>query len=96
MVIDNGTSKMRAGFAGDDKPRVTFPSIVGYTKSEYQLQNLFGNTQKRSFVGYEALGKLKRGIVTGRYPIEDGVVTNWDAMDEVRVECTPKEHIGIE
>ena len=29
LMIDNGSSMMRAGFAGDDAPRAVFPSIVG-------------------------------------------------------------------
>ena len=28
-VIDNGSGMCKAGFAGDDAPRVVFPSIVG-------------------------------------------------------------------
>ena len=30
IVIDNGTGMMKAGFAGDEAPKVYFPSLVGY------------------------------------------------------------------
>ena len=29
LIIDNGSSMCKAGFAGDDAPRAVFPSIVG-------------------------------------------------------------------
>lgn len=77
---------MRAGFAEDDKPCVTFPSVVGYPRVN-QLQNVIGATHKRSYVGYEALEKLKGGGITVRYPIQNSVVTNWDAMEEARMSC---------
>lgn len=32
VVIDNGSGIIKAGFAGADKPRVVFRSIVGRTK----------------------------------------------------------------
>lgn len=31
IVIDNGSGMSKAGFAGDDAPRVVFPSIIGRT-----------------------------------------------------------------
>ena len=29
LVIDNGSAVLKAGFADDYSPRVTFPSIIG-------------------------------------------------------------------
>ena len=29
IVIDNGSGVLKAGFAGDDAPRVVFPAVVG-------------------------------------------------------------------
>jgi hypothetical protein len=34
-----------------------------------------------SYVGADA--QSKRGILTLRYPIEHGVITNWDDMDKI-------------
>ena len=37
--------------------------------------------QKDSYVGYEA--QSKRGNLNLRYPIEHGIVTNWDDMEKI-------------
>ena len=36
-VIDNGSGMCKAGFAGDDAPRVVFPSIVGRPRHQVHL-----------------------------------------------------------
>ncbi len=32
IVIDNGSGMMKAGIAGDEAPRVSFPTVVGRPK----------------------------------------------------------------
>ena len=35
VVIDNGSGCISAAFAGDDFPRIAFPSIIGYPKQVF-------------------------------------------------------------
>jgi len=77
VVLDNGTGMIKAGISGEDAPKVAFASVVGYPK----MKSVLVGTQKEYFIGEEA--QQKRGILKLRYPLEHGVVQNWDDMEKV-------------
>lgn len=71
-VIDNGSYMIKAGYAGDEAPRAVFPTVVGRIKNP---------NQNNVFVGDDAIAKS--GILKMSYPIDHGIITNWDDIEKI-------------
>ena len=71
IVIDNGSSITRAGFSGDECPRSQFETVVGRSKNP----TIDG---KNIYCGDEAVSYLQ---ITRNYPIEKGIITNWEDIE---------------
>jgi len=94
IIIDNGTGYCKAGLSGEEGPRAVFPACVGYPK---YASGMVGGDKKEFFVGADA--EAKRGVLKLNYPIEHGVVNNWDDMEKIwghvftnELRVAPEEH----
>jgi len=52
IVIDNGSSMIKAGFAGENQPFVKFPSIVGVPFKS--LKEMIGAECEKEYIGDDA------------------------------------------
>lgn len=78
LVLDNGSGTIRAGFAGTDLPAAYFPSYVGRPK---HVRVLAGALEGDVFIGPKA--QELRGLLKIKYPLEHGIVTDWDDMEKI-------------
>ncbi|ESO90080.1 hypothetical protein LOTGIDRAFT_218116 [Lottia gigantea] len=77
VVCDNGTGFVKCGYAGSNFPTFLFPSLVGRPIIRSQTK-IFDIEVKDLMVGEEA-SKL-RSMLEVNYPMENGIVRNWDDM----------------
>jgi centractin len=78
VVIDNGTGLLKAGFAGEEVPKLVFPSFVGRPKHHKLMDS---SLQAPYYVGAKA--DEFRGLMKLRYPMEHGVVRDWADMEAI-------------
>lgn len=91
VVIDNGTGVLKAGFAGSNKPKCTFPSFVGRPKHVRVM--LQSRVEGDTFLGKEA--EEHRGIMRLEYPMKHGIVENWADMEKIWSYVYSKTNLGV-
>lgn len=67
---------MQIGIAGDDAPRVVFPSLIGQPRNKNPI---IGIGQKDMY--FEDESQAKRGVLSLCYPVNRGIVRDWEAME---------------
>ena len=82
IIIDNGQYITKAGFAGDQSPRILFPTLVGVPVASYSLMS-----PKKRYIGHETISDrslldLKSPAFTPNSTNEDNFSTNSD-MSEI-------------
>ena len=78
IVIDNGSSSCKAGFAGDDDPTAVVPSTVGCLR---YLSFFPGGPKIDNYVGDDAYSSLR--ILALNYPIKHGEIWNYNHMEDI-------------
>nr|XP_009774852.1 PREDICTED: actin-related protein 3 isoform X3 [Nicotiana sylvestris] len=114
VVIDNGTGYTKLGFAGNVEPSFIVPTVVAVNEtfvnqtrattksSNWLAQHSAGVMADLDFfIGEEALARSKSSSNTYNltYPIKQGQVNNWDAMERFwqqcifdYLRCDPEDH----
>merc|ERR1712193_351616 len=93
IVCDNGTGFVKCGYAGSNFPSHIFPSLVGrpIIRSANRIDDI---EVKDLMVGDEA-SKL-RSMLEVNYPMENGMVRNWEDMLHVWDYTFGKEKLDID
>ena len=76
IVIDNGSYMIRAGSAGEEGPSCIIPTLVGKPKRSHMCGG-----KEELYIGDKA--EEKRAILNNERPIKNGVITNWDNMENL-------------
>ncbi|KAK3095996.1 hypothetical protein FSP39_021825, partial [Pinctada imbricata] len=73
-----GSGVIKAGFAGDQVPKYHFPNFVGRPK---HVRVMAGALEGDVFLGPDA--EEHRGLLMIRYPMEHGIVKDWNDMERI-------------
>ncbi|KAJ3398762.1 Actin-2, partial [Chytridiales sp. JEL 0842] len=73
-----GSGVIKAGFAGEEQPKCYFGSFVGRPK---HTRIMAGAIEGDTFIGKRA--QELRGLLKIKYPMEHGIVTDWDDMERI-------------
>ncbi|XP_030636678.1 actin-related protein 2-A isoform X2 [Chanos chanos] len=82
VVCDNGTGFVKCGYAGSNFPEHIFPALVGrpIIRSTAKVGNIeIKNSKKMDLMVGDEASEL-RSMLEVNYPMENGIVRNWDDM----------------
>ncbi|GBG77670.1 hypothetical protein CBR_g24116 [Chara braunii] len=83
IVCDNGSGMVKAGFAGEEAPRVVFPSVVVQSKDGTEESFRVGMDLKSIFAESSDEAQSEQGGIELQYPIKNGIVTDFDLMEKI-------------
>ena len=106
VVIDNGSGNIKAGFAGEEKPKSTGPSLVGRPKYQKIMAASLLSTLEEKVLKYNnseayvgSVAQQNRGLLRLNHPVAHGVVTDWEDMERVwhhtysrELQTAPEDH----
>ena len=75
IIIDLGSSEIKAGFTGEEKPSVIFKSYMGEPKFKKVFSPIDKNKEiKEEYIGEDCFKNI--GLKKIRHPINHGIITN--------------------
>lgn len=89
IVIDNGSGTIKAGFAGDEEPKCIISNYVGRPK---YIRVMAGGLEGDYLIGRSA--KQHRGLLSIKYPMEHGIVVDWNDMELIWHHIYSKEQLN--
>ena len=99
LIVDVGTTSVKAGYAGEDTPKAVFPSFVGKVKSGkegevggggemggegMEVDGGGGEGGKEEWKYFCGVNRLgRRDGMEMVKPLKEGLVEDWDLMEQV-------------
>lgn len=77
VVCDNGTGFVKCGYAGATFPEFIFPSLIG--RPILRATSRVGNLEVQDLMIGDEASELRQMLELS-YPLENGIVRNWDDM----------------
>ena len=104
IVIDNGSGVIKAGLAGVERPSCEFRSCVGFLKYDRVINNgfapeddLYGgivHSHSCRWIGKDL--ESRRGLCHLEYPINHGIIDNWELMESLWKHIYAKSQLGLD
>ncbi|GLB33592.1 putative actin family protein [Lyophyllum shimeji] len=105
LVVDIGSSSLRAGYAGDDTPKSIIPTTYGYHRAEGdEAMDVEGGDATQApkrvkmYIGQNGPSMWRAGMETAN-PMVDGLIDDFAAIPPLIehalvdvMRCTPSEH----
>jgi actin-related protein 3 len=85
VVIDNGTGFTKMGYAGNEEPTYLLPTCYADNAGPSRQSDILDDLDFS--VGHDA---LSRPNATVTYPIQHGIVEDWDKMERIWQHCIYK------
>uniref|UniRef100_A0A6G3MG49 Actin-related protein 2-A (Trinotate prediction) n=1 Tax=Henneguya salminicola TaxID=69463 RepID=A0A6G3MG49_HENSL len=93
VVCDNGTGFVKCGFAASNFPAHIFPSLVG--RPTIRSSAKIGDIELKDVIVGEEASRLRYMLET-KYPIQNGIVKDWDDMIILYEHIFGKERLDID
>ncbi|CAG8511380.1 9058_t:CDS:2 [Scutellospora calospora] len=97
LVLDVGSCWTRAGYAGEDTPKIVFPTSYGYIPETETISS--ESSEKGKYIIGDAEVAAWRPNMEIRNPLVNGLVQDWDALEQIwdyalrkRLQVDPTEH----